>query len=82
MCHVPGYDRRNPIISMGVRRDARVRRHAKHYGVHAGLIRIAFQDNCLYAADSRTPSTRIAPLRKLILFRSKAFFADVATGSA
>ena len=57
---------RHPIVAMGVRRDLRMRRHAKHNCVHTRLIRITFeypQSQFLQPRNCRCPDSRVVETR-------------------
>src|SRR5258708_30744513 len=49
-----------PVIAMRVRRDLRVRRNAKHDGVHACLVRISLEHHSLNSANPRTAPAPIS----------------------
>src|SRR5258708_17265633 len=55
----------NPVIAMGVRCDLRMRRHAKHDGVHACLVRIALEYHSL---NPDRKSTRLNSSHQIISY--------------
>src|SRR5215468_2403181 len=69
------------VVAMGMRRNFRVRRYAKHNCVHTCVIRITFEYHSLNSSNSRTASARIPALWKLVLGRSKTLFAEVDCGN-
>src|ERR1700733_1769915 len=67
-------NRRDTIVAMRMGRDLGMRGDPKHDGVDPNLIRIAFQDDCLNASDSRASRAWIASYRELVLCRRQALF--------
>src|SRR6266567_4044578 len=67
-------NRCDTIVAMRMGCDLGMRRDPKHAGVDPDLLRIAFQDHCLNASDSRASRAWIAFYRELILCRRQALF--------
>src|SRR5215472_8918750 len=65
---------------MGVRRNLRMRRHAKHNCVHPCLIRITLEYHSLNSCNPGTTRARIPALWKLVLGGSKTLFPKVDRG--
>jgi hypothetical protein len=70
---------RNPVVTMGVGSDARMRRDAKHDGIYARLVWIAFENNGLDSANASASRARIAHLRELVSCGSESFFVSAAS---